>query len=148
MNRIFALALAIGLLATTQAMACIPPESGEIRLCELQELRFGTVVAPLSGNGSVTIGSDGSRAVSGGAEVLDHGFYHEARYRVQGDPGRSITITLLPGTGISSLTSSVGTSAQLDGSGLLEFSVGATVSGLNTTGTGNFSSSFDVIVAY
>lgn len=55
-----------------------------------QPLTFGHVT-PLAGGGTVTIGTDNTRSVTGAVEVRAGGF-HRAAFHVQGAPGRTYSI--------------------------------------------------------
>lgn len=128
------------------------------------DLKFGTVVRPSSGSGSVVVSPAGARTVDGGIVALASGDTPQAaQFHITGEGGQSISVTI-PATftmvnGADSLT--VTTSNSLAGSagaqtlsnaagsaGSLGFNVGGSVPVGSTTNTGAYSGTFTVSAAY
>ena len=128
------------------------------------DLKFGTVVRPSTGSGTVTISAAGARSVAGGVVGLSSGDTPQAaQFTVDGEGGQSISVTV-PGTfsianGSDTLT--VTTSNNLIGSaaaqtlsnalgaaGSLSFKVGGSVPVNSTSPTGVNTGTFTVSAAY
>jgi len=128
------------------------------------DLKFGTVVRPSTGSGTVTISAAGARSVAGGVVGLSSGDTPQAaQFTVDGEGGQSISVTI-PGTfsianGSDTLT--VTTSNNLTGSaaaqtlsnalgaaGSLVFKVGGSVPVAATSPTGVYTGTFTVSAAY
>jgi hypothetical protein len=128
------------------------------------DLKFGTVVRPSTGSGTVIVSAAGARTVTGSVVGLNSGDTPQAaQFTVDGEGGQSVSVTI-PATfsianGADSLT--VTTSNNLTGSaaaqtlsnalgsaGSLVFKVGGTVPVASTTTTGLYTGSFTVAAAY
>lgn len=128
------------------------------------DLKFGTVVRPSTGAGSVVVSAAGARTVAGGVVALASGDTPQAaQFTVDGEGGQSISVTI-PATftmanGVDSLT--VTTTNNLAGSagaqtlsnamgsaGTLSFRVGGSVPVAATTNTGAYTGTFTVSAAY
>lgn len=128
------------------------------------DLKFGTVVRPTTGAGTVTVSAAGARSVAGGVVGLNSGDTPQAaQFTVDGEGGQSISVTI-PGTfsianGTDTLT--VTTSNNLTGSaaaqtlsnalgaaGSLSFRVGGSVPVNSTSPTGTYTGTFTVSAAY
>lgn len=128
------------------------------------DLKFGTVVRPTTGAGTVTVSAAGARSVTGGVVGLSSGDTPQAaQFTIDGEGGQSISVTV-PGTfsianGTDTLT--VTTSNNLAGSaasqtlsnalgsaGSLSFKVGGSVPVGSTAPTGLYSGTFTVSAAY
>lgn len=128
------------------------------------DLKFGSVVRPSTGSGTVVVSAAGTRSVTGTVVGLNSGDTPQAaQFTVDGEGGQSVSVTI-PATfsmanGADSLT--VTTSNNLTGSaaaqtlsnalgaaGNLVFKVGGTVPVASTTNTGLYTGSFTVAAAY
>lgn len=128
------------------------------------DLKFGTVVRPSTGSGTVVISAAGARTVTGGVVGLASGDTPAAaQFTLDGEGGQSVSITV-PATfamsnGADNLT--VTTSNNLTGSaaaqtlsnalgsaGVLSFKVGGSAPILSTAATGVYTGSFVVSAAY
>jgi len=136
-----------------------------ILLGKSSDLSFGTVVRPISGNGTVTIAaSNGQRALTGAGALLNSGpnaAPGRATYTVTGEGGQTFSVTVpanfnMSRTGGSetlqvTLTPTI-TSGTLSGalgaSGTMAFGVGGSMPISNTTASGAYTGTFNVIVAY
>lgn len=128
------------------------------------DLKFGTVVRPSTGSGTVTVSAAGARSVSGGIVGLSSGDTPQAaQFTVDGEGGQSVSITIPATFSIAngSDTLTVTTSNNLSGSaaaqtlsnalgsaGSLSFRVGGSVPVLSTSPTGLYSGTFTVSAAY
>lgn len=128
------------------------------------DLRFGSVVRPATGSGTVVISNAGARSVTGDVVALASGVSPQAaQFTVNGEGGQSVSVTI-PATftmanGTDNLT--VTTSNNLTGSaaaqtlsnaagaaGSLTFKIGGAVTVTSTTPTGSYAGSFTVSAAY
>lgn len=135
-----------------------------LTLTKNADLKFGTVVRPATGAGTVTVSAAGSRSVAGGVVGLNSGDTPQAaQFTVDGEGGQSVSVTI-PATfsmanGTDTLT--VTTSNNLSGSaasqtlsnalgsaGSLSFKVGGSVPVASTTATGVYTGTFTVSAAY
>jgi hypothetical protein len=147
--------------ATTSTGTIFQP----ILLAKNSDLSFGTVVRPISGTGTVTIAaSDGQRALTGAGALLNTGpnaAAGRAAYTVTGEGGQTFSITVpanfnMVRTGGSdtiqvSLTPTATTgllSGALGATGTTNFGVGGSIPISNTTASGAYTGTFNVIVAY
>ncbi|WP_409020869.1 DUF4402 domain-containing protein [Brevundimonas vesicularis] len=128
------------------------------------DMKFGTVVRPSTGSGSVIISNAGARTVSGGAVALNSGDTPQAaQFNIEGEGGQSVSVTI-PATfsminGAESLTvttnNSLGANASaqtlsnaLGSAGTLNVRVGGTVALPSTAATGVYTGTFTVSAAY
>ncbi|MFJ6024627.1 DUF4402 domain-containing protein [Brevundimonas sp. NPDC092305] len=128
------------------------------------DLKFGSVVRPSTGSGTVVVSTADARSVTGSVVGLSSGDTpRAAQFTIDGEGGQSVSVTI-PATftmanGSESLT--VTTSNNLTGSasaqtlsnalgaaGSLAFKVGGTVPVSSTTVTGAYSGTFTVSAAY
>ncbi len=128
------------------------------------DLKFGTVVRPGTGSGTVVVSTAGARSVTGSVVGLSSGDTPQAaQFTVAGEGGQSVSVTI-PATfslanGSDTLT--VTTSNDLTGSaaaqtlsnalgaaGTLAFKVGGSIPIASTTNTGLYTGSFTVSAAY
>ncbi|MES2035843.1 MAG: DUF4402 domain-containing protein [Pseudomonadota bacterium] len=135
-----------------------------LTLTKNADLKFGTVVRPSTGSGTVVISAAGARTVTGGVVGLASGDTPAAaQFTLDGEGGQSVSVTV-PATftmanGIDNLT--VTTSNNLAGSaaaqtlsnalgsaGALTFKVGGSVPITSTATTGVYTGSFIVSAAY
>ncbi|CAN5346653.1 hypothetical protein BH10PSE1_BH10PSE1_21040 [soil metagenome] len=135
-----------------------------ITITKTSDMKFGTVVRPTTGSGTVVLTAAGVRSVTGGVAALASGDTPvAAAFNVAGEGGQSVSITI-PTTftmtsGADSLT--VTTSNNLTGSasaqtlsnalgaaGSLAFAVGGSVPISSTQTTGAYTGSFTVSAAY
>lgn len=136
-----------------------------IQLAKNSDLSFGTVVRPAAGNGTVTIApADGTRTLSGSGALLNTGpnaVAARAAYTVTGEGGQTFAITVpanfnMTRTGGSetiqvTLTPTATTgllSSTLGNTGTTSFGIGGSIPVANTTASGAYSGTFNVIVAY
>lgn len=136
-----------------------------IVLSKNSDLSFGTIVRPSSGSGTVTIAqADGARTSSGGVALLNTGpnaAAARASYTVAGEGGQTFAITVpanfnMTRTGgaetiVVTLTATATTgtlSSTLGNAGTATFGVGGSIPVANTTASGAYAGTFNVIVAY
>jgi hypothetical protein len=128
------------------------------------DLKFGTVVRPSSGSGSVVVNPAGARTVDGGIVALASGDTPQAaQFQIAGEGGQSISITIpatftmangsdsLTVTTSNSLVGSAGAqtlSNALGSAGSLGFNVGGSVPVDSNTNTGAYSGTLTVSAAY
>ena len=128
------------------------------------DLKFGTVVRPSTGSGTVAVSAAGARSVAGGVVGLSSGDTPQAaQFTVEGEGGQSISVTIPATFSIAngSDTLTVTTSNNLSGSaatqtlsnslgsaGSLSFRVGGSVPVASTSPTGTYSGTFTVSAAY
>jgi hypothetical protein len=156
-----ALAQASASQATTATGTIFQP----ILLAKNTDLSFGTVVRPISGTGTVTIDkANGTRTLEGAGALLNTGpnaAAARATYTVTGEGGQAFSITVpatfnMTRTGgsetIQVTLAPTATTGLLDGSlgatGTATFGVGGAIPISNTTASGAYSGTFNVIVAY
>lgn len=173
-TRIFAAAAAFVVLAAVSspvlAQSASTTGTGSITvirpltITKTSDMKFGTVVRPTTGSGTVVLSAAGARSVTGGVVGLASGDTPvAAAFTVAGEGGQSVSITI-PATftmisGADSLT--VTTSNNLTGSasaqtlsnalaaaGSLSFAVGGSVPISSTQTTGTYTGSFTVSAAY
>lgn len=165
-----AAALTVSVAAPAMAQSASTTGTGSITvlrpltLTKNADLKFGTVVRPTSGAGTVAVSAAGARSVAGGVVGLSSGDTPQAaQFTVDGEGGQSISVTI-PATfsianGTDTLT--VTTSNNLSGSaasqtlsnalgsaGSLSFRVGGSVPVASTTPTGAYTGTFTVSAAY
>lgn len=155
-----ALAQSSGQATGTGAITIVRP----LTVTKNADLRFGTVVRPASGAGSVAVSAAGARTVAGGVVGLASGDTPQAaQFTVDGEGGQSVSVTI-PSTftmanGTDTLT--VTTTNNLSGSaaaqtlsnslgsaGTLAFRVGGSVPVASTSPSGVYTGSFTVSAAY
>lgn len=127
------------------------------------DLRFGSIVRPATaGTNTITISaSDGTRTRTGtGTAALAASTFGRATYTVNGEGGQTFSITpdatfnmnRSGGGSITVTTASSAASGTLSGSvgssGSATFGVGGSFDVSNTTATGDYTGSFNVVVAY
>lgn len=128
------------------------------------DLKFGAVVRPTTGAGSVTVSAAGARSVAGGVVGLSSGDTPQAaQFTVDGEGGQSISVTIPATFSIAngSDTLTVTTSNNLTGSaasqtlsnalgaaGSLVFKVGGSVPVASNSPTGVYTGAFTVSAAY
>ena len=128
------------------------------------DLRFGTIVRPSTGSGTVVVSAAGARSVTGGVVGLASGDTPQAsQFTVDGEGGQSISVTVpatftmangtdsLTVTTNNSLAGSAGAqtlSNSLGSAGSLVFRVGGTVPVASTAATGTYTGTFTVSAAY
>ena len=162
--------LTVAIAAPAMAQSASTTGSGSITvirpltITKNADLKFGTVVRPATGAGTVTVSAAGARSVAGGVVGLSSGDTPQAaQFTVDGEGGQSISVTV-PGTfsianGSDTLT--VTTSNNLIGSaaaqtlsnalgaaGSLSFKVGGSVPVNSTSPTGVYTGTFTVSAAY
>jgi Domain of unknown function (DUF4402) len=165
-----AAALTVSVAAPAMAQSASTTGTGSITvlrpltLTKNADLKFGTVVRPTSGAGTVAVSAAGARSVAGGVVGLSSGDTPQAaQFTVDGEGGQSISVTI-PATfsianGTDTLT--VTTTNNLSGSaasqtlsnalgsaGSLSFRVGGSVPVASTTPTGAYAGTFTVSAAY
>jgi hypothetical protein len=156
--------------ASAQASATVSTTSTgtifqPILLAKNTDLSFGTVVRPVSGSGTVTVDpTTGARTLSGSGALLATGpnaAAARATYTVTGEGGQTFSITV-PATfnmtrsgGSDTIqvtltpTATTGTlSGVLGATGTTTFGVGGAIPVSNSTASGAYSGTFNVIVAY
>lgn len=128
------------------------------------DMKFGTVVRPSTGSGSVVVSNAGARTVSGGVVALNSGDTPQAaQFNIDGEGGQSVSVTV-PATftmanGSESLTvttsNNLGTNASaqtlsnaLGSAGSLNVRVGGSVALPSTAATGVYTGTFTVSAAY
>jgi hypothetical protein len=165
-----ALAASVAGSAYAQASASVPTEATTtifqpIQLAKNTDLSFGTVVRPASGSGTVTVGSaDGARTLVGSGALLATGPNApaaRATFTVTGEGGQTFSITVPasfnmtrvngPETIQVTLTPTATTGlldSTLSNTGTANFGVGGSIPVADTTHSGAYSGTFNVIVAY
>ena len=128
------------------------------------DMKFGTVVRPASGSGSVVVSNAGARTVTGGVVALNSGDTPQAaQFSITGEGAQSVSVTV-PATftmanGVESLTvttnNNLGASASaqvlsnaLGSEGSLNVRVGGSVALTSTAATGVYTGTFTVTAAY
>lgn len=134
-----------------------------ISIAKNSDLEFGSIVKPSSaGTSTVTIdASTGGRTIGAGGAVGAAGTSGRATYTVTGEGGQGFSITpdssfnmnRAGGGGTIAVTttasSATGTlSGSIGASGTASFGVGGSFSVADTTATGNYTGTFNVVVAY
>jgi hypothetical protein len=135
-----------------------------LTITKTADLKFGTVVRPGTGAGSVAVSAAGARSVAGGVVGLSSGDTPAAAaFTVAGEGGQSVSVTIpatfsmangsdtLTVTTSNSLTGSAASqtlSNALGSAGSLAFTVGGSVPVASTTATGAYTGSFTVSAAY
>ncbi|HEY8617233.1 DUF4402 domain-containing protein [Phenylobacterium sp.] len=137
-----------------------------IQLAKNTDLSFGTIVRPISGSGTVAVSAtDGQRTPTGGVALLNTGpnaAAGRATYTVTGEGGQSFNINIpanfsMTRTGGSetilvtlamSVTNPQTLSGTLGTTGNLTFGVGGSIPVANTTQSGAYTGTFNVVVAY
>ncbi|SDR13687.1 protein of unknown function [Brevundimonas sp. 374] len=135
-----------------------------LTITKTADLKFGTVVRPGTGSGTVVVSSAGARSVTGGVVGLNSGDTPAAAaFSVAGEGGQSVSVTIpatfsmangtdtLTVTTSNSLTGSAASqtlSNALGSAGSLAFSVGGSVPVASTTATGAYTGTFTVSAAY
>ena len=128
------------------------------------DLRFGTVVRPSEGAGSVAVSTAGARTVAGGVAALSSGDAPQAaQFTIDGEGGQSVSVNVpssfTMSNGSDSLTvtttNSLGAAASaqtlsnsLGSAGSLNVRVGGTVPVSATAATGVYTGTFTVSAAY
>lgn len=128
------------------------------------DLKFGTVVRPGAGSGTVVISAAGARSVTGGVVGLNSGDAPQAaEFTVAGEGGQSVSVsipaTFIMANGVENLT--VTTSNNLSGAaaaqslggtlgsaGSLNVRVGGSTAVPSTAATGVYTGTFTVSAAY
>jgi len=135
-----------------------------LTITKTADLKFGTVVRPGTGSGTVVVSAAGARSVTGGVVGLTSGDTPAAAaFSVAGEGGQSVSVTIpatfsmangtdtLTVTTSNSLTGSAASqtlSNALGSAGSLAFSVGGSVPVASTTTTGAYTGTFTVSAAY
>ncbi|MFA4940721.1 DUF4402 domain-containing protein [Brevundimonas sp.] len=135
-----------------------------LTITKTADLKFGTVVRPGTGSGTVVVSAAGARSVTGGVVGLTSGDTPAAAaFSVAGEGGQSVSVTIpatfsmangsdtLTVTTSNSLTGSAASqtlSNALGSAGSLAFSVGGSVPVGSTTTTGAYTGTFTVSAAY
>jgi hypothetical protein len=165
-----ALAGSVAGSACAQASASLPTTATTtifqpIQLAKNTDLSFGTVVRPAAGAGTVTIASaDGARSLVGAGALLATGPNApagRATFTVTGEGGQTFSITVPasfnmtrvngPETIVVTLTPTATTGlldSTLSNTGTANFGVGGSIPVADTTHSGAYSGTFNVIVAY
>jgi hypothetical protein len=136
-----------------------------IQLAKNSDLSFGTVVRPATGSGTVTIAAaTGTRTLTGSGALLATGpnaVASRATYTVTGEGGQTYSITvpasfnMTRSTGGQTIavtltpTATTGLlSSTLGLAGTATFGVGGSIPVADTTVSGAYSGTFNVVVAY
>ncbi len=128
------------------------------------DLRFGTIVRPSTGSGTVTVSTAGARSVAGGVAELSSGDAPQAsQFTVTGEGGQSIsvtipatftmsnggdTLTVTTSNNLTGLAASQSLNNALGSSGSLIFKVGGSVPIAATSVSGAYTGTFTVSAAY
>lgn len=133
-----------------------------ISISKLTDLNFGRIVRPPTGSGIVAVDASGVRSVSGGAVAVSTPTPTAATYSVAGEGGRivsvavpaSFTMTRVGGaqtlavTTVRSVAGNLTLSGSLGTAGSAPFAVGGSFPIANTTATGDYTGTFNVVVQY
>lgn len=151
-NRVFM--MPVNGLATGEATANIVEP---LEIVKNIDLTFGNIASGPT-FGSVTIATDGSRSGNGGVTLISAGNSNSAaNFIITGHPNATFTIDLPLFTEIEyngefmtidNYVSDLGQISMLDGNGLAELNIGATLNVNPNQSSGLYTGSFDVIVAY
>lgn len=162
--------LTVAIAAPAMAQSASTTGSGSVTIirpltiAKDADLKFGTVVRPATGSGTVAVSAAGVRSVTGGVVGLSSGDAPQAaQFTVDGEGGQSISVTIPATFSIAngSDTLTVTTSNNLSGSaaaqtlsnalgsaGSLVFKVGGSVPVASTSPTGVYTGAFTVSAAY
>lgn len=135
-----------------------------LTLTKNADLKFGIIVRPSTGSGTVAVSAAGARTVAGGVVGLASGDTPQAaQFTVDGEGGQSISVTIpatftmangtdtLTVATTNNLTGSAGAqtlSNALGSAGSMSFRVGGAVPVASTAATGTYTGSFTVSAAY
>jgi hypothetical protein len=131
-----------------------------ISISKQADLDFGRIVRPSSGSSTIQLTAGGVRSVtSGNAALANGGTVSAAAYTVTGEGGQSFSITpdatfnMVNGANSIEVTPTASAatgalSGSIGSSGTANFTVGGSFTITNTTVTGDYSGSFNVVVAY
>ena len=131
-----------------------------ISIAENSALNFGRIVRPASGSSGIQLTAGGVRSVtSGTAALAGGGTVSAASYTVTGEGGQSFSITpdatfdMVNGANSITVTPTASAatgslSGSIGSSGTANFSVGGTFTISDATVSGDYSGSFNVVVAY
>lgn len=136
-----------------------------ISIAKNGDLRFGVIVRPLTGTGTVTQpAAGGPRTFTGGVALLNTAGFpspQPATFTVTGEGGQTFTIGIPPsftmtGPSSSSLNVNLASSAAsgtlsnaLGAAGTAPFGVGGTITNISdTTASGTYTGNFTVTVTY
>jgi len=155
-----ALAQSTGSATGTGSITVIRP----LTVTKNADLKFGTVVRPATGSGTVVISAAGARTVTGGVVGLASGDTPTAaQFTLDGEGGQSVSVTIpatfimtsggqpLTVTTSNNLTGSVAAQTlnnALGSAGTLTFKVGGSVPIASTAISGVYTGSFVVSAAY
>lgn len=132
-----------------------------LTIAQSSALSFGTIVRPLSGSGTVTIGTGADTVSTTGGAVALRGPTSRARYTVTGEGGEVVSVTM-PATfamlrsGAPDLTvtltrapaGNLTLSGTAGATGTAALDIGGSFPISSTTLVGNYVGSFTVAVAY
>jgi hypothetical protein len=132
-----------------------------VTIAQNSALSFGTIVRPISGSGTVTIGTGADTVSTTGGAIALSGTTSRARYTLTGEGGQIVSITMPASFNMSrsgatdlavTLTRSPAGNATLSGTagstGTAALDIGGSFPISSTTVTGAYSGSFTVSVAY
>ena len=132
-----------------------------VTIAQNSALSFGTIVRPVSGSGTITIGTGADTVSTTGGAIALRGTTSRARYTLSGEGGEIVSITM-PATFAMSksgatdltvtLTRSPAGNATLSGTagstGTAALDIGGSFPISSTTVAGDYTGSFTVSVAY
>ncbi|WP_340313196.1 DUF4402 domain-containing protein [Rhizorhabdus argentea] len=126
------------------------------------DLRFGTIIRPPNGSGTITITTGGGRSPGGAVPPIAMTgvglayLYGAATYQLFGEPGTAFTLTVPASVDLLGpsnhllipLTPNISGSMNMDLSGSMALNIGGTVTISSSTNTGLYSQTFSVSVVY
>ena len=152
-----AFAQATGSVTTNGTTTIIQP----VTITQSSALSFGTIVRPISGSSTITIGTGADTVAATGSAIALRGPTSRARYTLSGEGGEIVSITMpasfaMTKTGAPDLTVTLSRSplgnATLSGTagttGTAALDIGGSFPITSTTVVGSYLGSFTVSVAY
>lgn len=152
-----AFAQATGSVTTNGTTTIIQP----VTISQTSALSFGTIVRPVSGSGTISIGTGADTVTATGGAISLRGTRTRARYTLTGEGGEIVSITMpatfaMSKTGATDLTVTLtrnpAGNATLSGTtgttGTAALDIGGSFPISSTTVVGDYAGSFTVSVAY
>ena len=152
-----AFAQATGSVTTNGTTTIVQP----VTISQNSALSFGTIVRPISGSGTITIGTGADSVSATGGAIALRGTTSRARYTLTGEGGEVVSITMpatfaMTKSGAPDLTVTLtrapAGNATLSGTagttGTAALDIGGSFPISSTTVAGDYSGSFTVSVAY
>lgn len=132
-----------------------------VTIAQNNALSFGTIVRPISGASTITIGTGADTVSTTGSAIALRGTTSRARYTISGEGGEIVSVTMpasfpLQKSGATDLTvtltrapaGNITLSGVTGATGTAALDIGGSFPITSTTAVGNYSGSFAVSVAY